>query len=72
MKLTEKRKQSLERKWKDIVEYTQDGLILSKQVYKLLGYKSYNNFVSYIIKPLVELGYLERLGQGVYRVKRWI
>ena len=72
MKLTEKRIQSLEQKFKQMVEYTQDGLILTKKIYKLLGYKSYNNFMSYIIKPLIKLGYLEKLGQGVYKVKRWI
>jgi AraC-like DNA-binding protein len=45
------------------------SLIIVNNVYKKCGYSSKTSFLSYVIKPLIELGYLEKLGGGVYKIK---
>ena len=42
-----------------------------KKAQKLLGYKSYPSFYSYIVKPLIERGLIEKPFRGVIKIKEY-
>ena len=42
-----------------------------KTAQKLLGYKSYPSFYSYIVKPLIERGLIEKPFRGVIKIKEY-
>jgi len=49
-----------------------NDLITTKEAQQFLGYKSYPSFYTYILKPMVERGLIEKPFRGVIKVAEYL
>jgi predicted transcriptional regulator of viral defense system len=60
---------TLERKFEKIKTVADEsGIVTTKDAAKACGYRSTTSFLTYVLRPLIDKGYLKKIGGGVYRI----